>query len=71
MTSYEILRYPTISFGMLLTGISVGSPLSIWDNLRYPQDKVCYSGIEIRKQLSSFHITKDQQLSREKLILKN
>jgi len=25
---------------MLLTGTSVGLPLSIWDNLRYPQDKV-------------------------------
>jgi len=26
---------------MLLTGISAESPLSIWDNLKYPQDKMC------------------------------
>jgi len=48
MTSYKILRYPTISFWdkwMLLTGISMGSPLSIWDNLGYPQDKVCCVGV--------------------------
>jgi len=47
MTSYEILWYPTISFWnsrMLLSGISVGSPLSIWNNLSYPQDKMCCVG---------------------------
>jgi len=38
MTSYEILRYPTISFWdiLLLIGIFVRSPLSIWNNLKYP-----------------------------------
>jgi len=44
MKLYKILRHPTTSFEifrMLLTGIPVGSPLSIWDNLRYPQDKIC------------------------------
>jgi len=44
MTSYEILRYPTISFGDIpdATHWNIrGSPLSIWDNLRYSQDKVC------------------------------
>jgi len=30
---------------MLFTGISVESSLSIWNNLRYPQDKVCCVGI--------------------------
>jgi len=40
MTSYEILS--TISFWDILdAGISVESFLSIWDNLRYSQNKVC------------------------------
>jgi len=44
---------------MLLTGISVGSPLSIWDNLRYLQDKVCCVGIElfVSYSLCSFYMS--------------
>jgi len=41
MKFYDILRYLFGISRMLLTGISVRSlPLSIWDNLRYPKDKV-------------------------------
>jgi len=46
MKFYDILRYLFGISRMLLTGISVGSSLSIWNNFRYPQDKVCYVGID-------------------------
>jgi len=49
MTSYEILRSPFGISLMLLSGICVGSPLSIWDNLGYPQDKVCCVGYYNKK----------------------
>jgi len=68
MTSYEILQYPTISFWDVPNtahGISVGSPLSIWDNLRYPQDKVCYVGIfsDILEWQETLNLIKFKQYS--------
>jgi len=42
MISYDIF----LGYLECCIGIFVESPLLIWDNLRYPQDKVCCVGLD-------------------------